>query len=173
MAGTKPTGLACVGNYALHPPSRSRALFLGVTNIEYKPVLFAVFSAIPLLALTMDTRKEGDDTASVSSILKALNLCFASTVISITTVVNFSLAMSLAILLGVPLSLSSPTRSVPTKLLRFAPYTVLGLGWLFARHEVAKTVWAWDVLGVWLLPFACIVYTPLVLQAGLVCLLPS
>ncbi|CAK5265049.1 unnamed protein product [Mycena citricolor] len=142
-------------------------LLLGVTNIEYKPVLFAVFSAIPLLALTMDTRKEGDDTASVSSILKALNLCFASTVISITTVVNFSLAMSLAILLGVPLSLSSPTRSVPTKLLCFAPYTVLGLGWLFARHEVAKTVWAWDVLGVWLLPSACIVYTPLVLQAGL------
>jgi glycosylphosphatidylinositol transamidase len=128
-------------------------------------------SAIQLGALLVPSRDE-KTTASVSQLLKALNLCFASTVISITTVVNFSLAMSLAILLGIPLSVSSTSRSLPLRLAKFVSYSGLALGWIFAQAELRKAIWDWEILGVWFAPFVCVVYTPLVMQAALVCLLP-
>jgi len=133
---------------------------------------FLVFSVIPLWALFVPSR-DTKTTAPISQLLKALNLCFASTVISITTVVNFSLAMSLAILLGIPLSISSPSQNLPLRLVKFTPYLGLGLGWIFAHEELRKALWNWEILGVWFAPFVCIVYTPLVVQAGLVCLLPA
>ncbi|KAJ7087836.1 Gaa1-like protein [Mycena epipterygia] len=134
--------------------------------------IFLGFSVISLCALFIPPRDE-KTAAPVSQLLKALNLCFASTVISITTVVNFSLAMSLAILLGIPLSISSPSPSLPLRMAKFASYIGLALGWIFSYEEVRKAIWNWEILGVWFAPFVCIVYTPLVLQAGLVCLLPA
>ncbi|KAJ7709700.1 Gaa1-domain-containing protein [Mycena rosella] len=134
-------------------------------------VLFLAVFVTQLSALLAPSQDE-KTTAPASQLLKALNLCFASTVISITTVVNFSLAMSLAILLGIPLSISSPSRSLPLRLGSFALYSGLGLGWIFAREELQKAIWDWEILGVWFAPFVCVVYLPLVLQAGLVCLLP-
>ncbi|KAJ7632813.1 Gaa1-like protein [Roridomyces roridus] len=134
-------------------------------------LIFVVLSALPLSALLVHSR-DTKTTAPISQLLKSLNLCFASTVISITTVVNFSLAMSLAILLGLPLSLSSPSQSLLPRLVKFAPYIALGLGWLLAHDELRNALWHWEILRVWFAPFVCIVYTPLVLQAGLVCLLP-
>ncbi|KAF8212021.1 Gaa1-domain-containing protein [Mycena galopus ATCC 62051] len=122
-------------------------------------LIFLAVTAVPLCALLVPSQNV-KVAAPVSQLLKALNLCFASTVISITTVVNFSLAMSLAILLGIPLSISSPSHSLPLRLAKFAFYINLGaLGW--------------EILRVWFAPFVCTVYTPLVLQAGLVCLLPA
>ncbi|KAJ7271988.1 Gaa1-domain-containing protein [Mycena haematopus] len=135
-------------------------------------ILFLVIAALPLCALLVPSQ-DANIVAPVSQLLKALNLCFASTVISITTVVNFSLAMSLAILLGIPLSISSPSHSLPLRLAKFAFYIGLGLAWIFAGEEVRKALWHWEILRVWFAPFVCAVYTPLVLQAGLVCLLPS
>ncbi|KAJ7940430.1 Gaa1-like protein [Mycena leptocephala] len=134
-------------------------------------LLFLVVSALPLCALLVPSHN-GKIAAPISQLLKALNLCFASTVISIITVVNFSLAMSLAIFLGIPLSISSPSQSLPLRLAKFASYIGLALGWIFAAEEVRKALWDWEILRVWFAPFVCIVYTPLVLQAGLVCLLP-
>ncbi|KAF7363612.1 hypothetical protein MSAN_01018300 [Mycena sanguinolenta] len=134
-------------------------------------LLFLPVATLPLCALlvpSQDTRI----VAPVSQLLKALNLCFASTVISITTVANFSLAMSLAILLGIPLSISSPSQSLPLRVIKYAAYIGLGLGWIFAGEELRKALWDWEILRVWFAPFVCAVYTPLVLQAGLVCLLP-
>ncbi|KAJ7444901.1 Gaa1-like protein [Mycena latifolia] len=144
--------------------------FTGNQTVASVMLFLAAFMA-PLCALLAPSRDE-KTAAPVSQLLKALNLCFASTVISITTVVNFSLAMSLAILLGIPLSISSPSRSLPLRLANFALYSSLGFGWIFAREELQKAVWDWEILGVWFAPFVCIVYAPLVLQAGLVCLLP-
>ncbi|KAJ6502346.1 Gaa1-like protein [Mycena sanguinolenta] len=134
-------------------------------------LLFSAVATLPLCALLVPSQ-DAKTVAPVSQLLKALNLCFASTVISIITVVNFSLAMSLAILLGIPLSISSPSQSLPLRLVKFASYIALGLGWIFAGEELRKALWDWEILRVWFAPFVCVVYTPLVLQAGLVCLLP-
>ncbi|KAJ7097739.1 Gaa1-like protein [Mycena belliarum] len=135
-------------------------------------MLICVAFTTSLCALFAPSR-DNKLVAPTHQLLKALNLCFASTVISITTVVNFSLAMSLAILLGIPLSISSPSQSLPLRLIRFTMYSGLSLGWLFAHDELKKAVWDWEILGVWFAPFVCVVYAPLVLQAGLVCLLPA
>ncbi|KAF7338129.1 hypothetical protein MVEN_02037700 [Mycena venus] len=141
-------------------------------QIVASTLLFLMVTTLLLCALFVPDQ-DGKTSAPVSQLLKALNLCFASTVISITTVVNFSLAMSLAILLGIPLSISSPSQSRPLRRAKFASYILLGLGWIFASEELQKALWDWEILRVWFAPFVCIVYTPLVLQAGLVCLLPS
>ncbi|KAJ7156933.1 Gaa1-like protein [Mycena crocata] len=153
-------------------------LFYGLTSSLFKNnqslVSASMFLAISILPLWTLLSPSGNArrAAPISQVLKALNLCFASTVISITTVVNFSLAMSLAILLGLPLSISSPSHVLPVRLTRYASYVGLGLGWIFAHEELRKALWDWEILGVWFAPFVCTVYTPLVLQAGLVCLLP-
>ena len=111
--------------------------------------------------------------AAPSTLLKGLNLCFASTIISITTVLNFSLAASLAILLGIPLSLSSPSHNPFIRLTKYIAYILLGFGWLVVgQEEMRQAIWDWEVLGVWFAPFVCLVYAPLVLQGSLVCLLP-
>ena len=102
-------------------------------------------------------------------VLKSFNLCLASTFISITSVLNFSLAATLAVSLGLPTILSGPSKF---RFVKYAGYSLLGLGWLlFGGKEVQQALWNWEVLGVWFAPFVCIVYTPLVLQAGIASML--
>ncbi|GJE90712.1 Gaa1-domain-containing protein [Phanerochaete sordida] len=114
----------------------------------------------------------GSTQAPSWMILKSFNLCLASTVISVTSVLNFSLAATLAVFMGLPLSLSAPSRSAAARLTKFTLYALLALGWLlFVPGEAAQALRNWEVLRVWFAPFVCIVYTPLVLQAGVVCLL--
>ncbi|KAF9454645.1 Gaa1-domain-containing protein [Macrolepiota fuliginosa MF-IS2] len=105
-------------------------------------------------------------------LLKALNLCFASTVISTITVLNFSLAALLAVALGLPLLLAQPSKSTPLSWFKYILYTLLASGWLFLFQEVRDAIWQWEILSVWFAPFFCLVYTPLVIQAGIVCILP-
>ena len=135
-------------------------------------------SALPLFGALATPLHQPPTVAPLSSLVKALNLCLASTVISITSVLNFSLAATLAVLLGLPLTLasSSPDSSSQgvTRFVRYLAYIALGLGWIvWAPEETAKAIWNWEILGVWFAPFTCIVYAPLVLQAGIVGLLPS
>ncbi|KAF9265553.1 Gaa1-domain-containing protein [Marasmius fiardii PR-910] len=106
-----------------------------------------------------------------STVLKALNLCFTSTVISIISLLNFSLSATLAAVLGLPLSLSSSSTSSPLRFIKYTLYFGLSMGWLCKMEHVQQLLWDWEALGIWLLPFLCFVYTPLVLQASLVCLL--
>ncbi|KAF8911984.1 Gaa1-like protein [Gymnopilus junonius] len=135
------------------------------------PLVFFIFSFIPLAALWIP-RTTRADSAPIASILKACNLCFTSTIISVTTVINFALAASLAALLGIPLTVSSSSSSLPLKLLKYACYAFLSLGWLLlAQGEMMKSFWYWEILQVWFAPFVCIVYVPLVVQAGITCLL--
>ncbi|PPQ64654.1 hypothetical protein CVT26_002744 [Gymnopilus dilepis] len=133
--------------------------------------VFVIFSLLPLAALGIPQESRSDD-APIASILKAFNLCFTSTIISIITVINFALAASMAVLLGLPLIVSTPSPSLPLKLIKYAAYACLGLGWLiFAREETMRSLWYWEVLRVWFAPFVCIVYVPLVIQCGIACLL--
>jgi len=136
--------------------------------------MFSLVSPV-LLAFTPPHPPE---TAPFTMLLQSFNLCLASTIISITSLLNFSLAATLAVTLGVPLICSRiasrPSRtstslfSKPSRLVVYAVYWLLASGWLLLPQEVERAVWNWEVLGVWFAPFVCIVYAPLVMQAGLV-----
>ena len=95
---------------------------LSCTLLSLAPL--ALHAVIPA---TLSSQSEG----STSEILSALNLCLASTVISITTVLNFSLAAALAVILGLTLTLASPSRLIrcgTRKILRVhCPGIYLGL----------------------------------------------
>lgn len=114
-------------------------------------------------------------------ILKAFNLYITSIVISITSVLNFSLAASLAILFGVPLALTKPRSIVGyVMMMTLTPMGLLALACRSTSYGVegtlalfARAVWEWEVLGVWFLPFACTVYLPIALQGAIVCSLPE
>jgi GPI-anchor transamidase subunit GAA1 len=106
--------------------------------------------------------------APLHILLKATNMCLSSTLISVTSVLNFSLAALLAVVLGIPLSLASPSRSLPSRIAKCAFYTMLAFGWLVLEEEVKQAMWDWQVLGVWFAPLVCLVYVPFVLQAGIV-----
>ncbi|GLB34825.1 putative gpi-anchor transamidase [Lyophyllum shimeji] len=145
--------------------------------VQYKqilsPLVYMAFALIPLTALFIPFAASQQNVSSLSLVLKAINLCFASTVISTTTVLNFSLAATLAVLLGIPLSIPSNSGPLPIRLAKYAGYTLLGLGWLLVgQEELLKAIWDWEILSAWFAPFVCFVYVPLVVQAGLVCLLP-
>ncbi|KAF9246149.1 Gaa1-like protein [Melanogaster broomeanus] len=155
-------------------------------QITSSSILFVVLSLLPAVLITL-APSHPPEAAPISMLLQSFNLCLASTVISITSLLNFSLAAMLAITLGIPLlrsrisspqqtpfqPLQSPSRT-PARLVAYAAYSMLAWGWLlFLPSEVEKAVWNWEVLGVWFAPFVCIVYAPLVLQAGLVRLCPS
>jgi len=136
------------------------------------PIVFLV-SIIPIAVsfLGPPSRRAANELAPLSTLLKAFNLCLASTVISITSVLNFSLAMMLALCLGLPLSLASTSNSAVSRATKYTCYAALAFGWLLIEAEVERALWNWEVLGVWVAPFICVVYAPLVLQAGLVTIL--
>ncbi|KAG0699646.1 Gaa1-like protein [Suillus ampliporus] len=134
------------------------------------PAIFAAVSMIPPVLLPLLSTNT-PEAAPTSALLKSSNLCLASTVISIMSLLNFSLAAMLAITMGVPLATSTPSSSTMMSHLRYAGYCVLAWGWLvLVPGEVESAIWNWEVLGVWFAPFICIVYAPLVMQAGVVCL---
>lgn len=134
------------------------------------PAIFAAVSMIPPVLFPL-LSTNAPEAAPTSMLLKSSNLCLASTVISIMSLLNFSLAAILGITMGVPLATSSPSSSTLTSRLRYAAYCVLAWGWLvLVPGEVESAIWNWEVLGVWFAPFICIVYAPLVMQAGVVCL---
>ena len=138
----------------------------------HSTVVFLVFAVLPAVALRSVPRP-APPSAPLATVLKAFNLCFTSAVISITSVVNFSLAAALAVSMGLPLTVASPSLSLPKRVAKYAIYSLFALGWLvLSPEETRKAIWNWEVLGVWLAPFVCIVYAPLVLQAALVCFLP-
>lgn len=134
------------------------------------PLTIVILGSLPLPIFIL--RFSDSSSTRSSAALKTINLCLASTVISVLSVLNFALALWLAVLLGVPLSISSPVGSLLSRITRYICYTLLGLGWLMFPYAVQTAIWDWEILSVWFAPFVCYVYVPLVLQAGLVCLLP-
>ena len=107
------------------------------------------------------------DHAPTHMLLKATTLAFASTVISAISVLNFSLATLLAVVFGIPLSLAGPTQSPTMRFVKYGIYATLATGWMWLRGEVRDALWQWEVMGVWFAPLVCVLYTPLLLQAGI------
>ncbi|KAJ8078974.1 Glycosyl phosphatidyl inositol protein transamidase complex subunit [Marasmius tenuissimus] len=151
-----------------YPPSD----ILHAECLRDKPTIIAFCSTIFALPFALiPAQKTKENFAPLSVVLKALNLCFTSTVISTIAVLNFSLSATLAALLGIPLSLSTSSANPLSRLIKYTFYFGLSMGWLINVEFAQRLLWDWEILGVWLLPFLCVVYTPLVFQAGLVCLL--
>ncbi|KAM5535178.1 hypothetical protein V8D89_011114 [Ganoderma adspersum] len=149
-------------------------LFAAISRrLVHPSILFLLFAAIPLLVARLPQQNRPGN-APASAVLKALNLCLTSAVISITAVLNFSLAAALAVFMGIPLTFASSSPNPSVRLAKYTGYSILALGWLvFCPEETRKALWNWEVLRVWLAPFVCVVYVPLVLQSALVCWLPS
>jgi glycosylphosphatidylinositol transamidase len=109
--------------------------------------------------------RQAADRAALSSMLKAFNLCLASTVISVVSLLNFSLAAVLTVLLAVPLSISGRSASSVSTAARAALYVALAAGWLLTKDAVLMALRNWELYGAWFAPFVCTVYVPLVMQA--------
>jgi glycosylphosphatidylinositol transamidase len=125
------------------------------------------------LRAIIPAKPSSQNEGSTSAILSALNLCLASTVISITTVLNFSLAATLAVVLGLSLSLASPSEQFIVGLGKYVGFLSLAFVWVWMPVEASTAIWDWEILGVWFAPFVCMVYTPLLVQAGIACTLPA
>jgi len=134
-------------------------------------LLFIAVVLLPIVAL-VSPHSLPAKISPLWKVLKAFNLCLASTVVSVTCVLNFSLAASVAATLSIPLILSSPSTSLQVRMGKYLLYTLLGFGWIMFREEVRTAIWHWELMGVWFAPFMCIVYAPLVLQSALVSILP-
>jgi len=141
--------------------------FLGNQKL-HAPIIVIAVSVIPFV-LSKIPYPRNQDAAPSWLVLKALNLCFASTVISTITLLNFSLAALLAVTLGLPLSLARPASSKHVSGIKYILYALLASGWLFLHTDVRDAVWQWEILSVWFGPFVCLMYFPLVIQAGIVC----
>jgi len=100
-------------------------------------------------------------------------MCLASTLISVSSVLNFSLAALLAVTLGLPLTVASPSNSLLARGVKCGLYSTLAFGWLVWDAEVQRGIWDWQILGGWFSPLFCLVYIPFVLQAGIVSSLSS
>jgi glycosylphosphatidylinositol transamidase len=121
--------------------------------------------------------------APLSIVLKSFTLCLGGTVTALLSLLNFSLAATTVVLLGVPLSYLPPTKSSKLRSigvycllpLLTPPLIALGFEYLNGQTELVRVgrmvIWEWKVLGVWTLPFAMIVYLPLVWQAQATCIL--
>ncbi|TFK55129.1 Gaa1-domain-containing protein [Heliocybe sulcata] len=155
------------------------AVFLALTRtptlspaITLPLFMLCLTSPMPILYSLRSLARPSSQVA-IPTILKSTTLCLASTVISVTSVLNFSLAAITAVLLGIPLTLASSSPMLPVRTVKYLAYACLAFGWMLGLPgEMQRALWSWEILGVWFAPFVCLVYAPLVMQAGLVCLLP-
>lgn len=113
------------------------------------------------------------NSTSLSSVLHALNLCLTSTLISVTSLLNYSLAAFLCVFLVLPSTLLSPHRNDSRLVLDTKHLILIGIVMVILNVTVnSQTLWDWSVLEIWFAPFICIVCAPLLLQAAIVCSLP-
>ncbi|TRM62649.1 GPI transamidase component Gaa1 [Schizophyllum amplum] len=144
-------------------------------------------SPIPRLAVVVFVGSALVALSQMQLMTGNLPLC---SIISVTAVLNFSLAALLAIVLAVPLAVAPAREQVAARgigednagigvwdvgnparrWLAYGAYVLWATGWLALPQEVARAVRDWDVYSVWFAPVVCVVYLPLVMQAALVCL---
>ncbi|CEL51826.1 GPI transamidase component gaa1 OS=Schizosaccharomyces pombe (strain 972 / ATCC 24843) GN=gaa1 PE=3 SV=1 [Rhizoctonia solani AG-1 IB] len=153
--------------------------------IEYLSMLSAITALVPC-AVTQIPRLNvpcSERSAPLSIVLKSFTLCLGGTITALLSLLNFSLAAVTVLLLGVPLSYLPPVKS--SKLwslgagcllvLLTPPLLALSFGYMNGQAELVRairmSIWEWKVLGVWTLPFAMVVYLPLVWQALATCIL--
>ncbi|KAL5489781.1 GAA1 [Sanghuangporus weigelae] len=161
--------------------SKGWAFYDGFLNLGFRPS-YVVIGAGKFLVLSnicawlssrIESSESSPDVAPSSIVLPALILCFASTIVSVVSLLNFSLAALLCGVLILPLTALLPTSS-DSRQARDAKHLVL------VAHSMlvltfcvnSSSLWDWSVLGVWFAPFMSIVCVPILLQAAIVCALP-
>ncbi|EIW85104.1 Gaa1-like GPI transamidase component [Coniophora puteana RWD-64-598 SS2] len=144
---------------------------IGSTQPAISWAIFASVYTVPLTLKPYMSRGHGNKVAPFSLVLKSFNLYLSSAVISIVSLLNFSLAAMLAVFLGIPLITSSSSPNFTLSIMRYTGYSILACWWmLLCPSQVSSAVSNWDVLGVWFAPFMFLVYVPLVMQAAFVTL---
>ena len=71
---------------------------------------------------------------------EAINMYLASPLISVLSVLNFSLSALLAVTLGIPLTVASPSNFLPARGVRCGLYSTLAFGWLAWDAEVKQGI---------------------------------
>jgi GPI-anchor transamidase subunit GAA1 len=104
-------------------------------------------------------------------------------IIAVTAVVNFSLSAVVAVLLGISLSIVPSTPSNPVVkllavglLVAVTPQGIMALlshiiGYDGLLHWARSTIWSYEVVGSYFVPFVWMVYLPLLMQGILSCIL--
>lgn len=114
--------------------------------------------------------KASTGSAPLSIVLKSLNMFLTSTLISVTSLLNFSLSVILCVAIGLPLILfSGNLRDSDQTLTRKGAFFLTYTAFLMTFFTSNQMLWSWSILGNLFLPLLHVVYLPLLLQAGLVC----
>ncbi|EJD02421.1 Gaa1-like protein [Fomitiporia mediterranea MF3/22] len=134
--------------------------------------LFVLSNLCAWLSYRMESSSKSIDVTPPSEILQALTLCITSTLISVMSLLNFSLAALLCVVLILPLILFLPSSS-DSRMYRDIKHMLLVIHSMFvlAISVNSGSLWDWSVLGVWYAPFMSIVCVPILLQAAIVCAL--
>lgn len=100
------------------------------------------------------------------STLKAFSLSLTSTVLSITSLLNFSLSAVLAVaFLGTNFSINANSKVLrANEILSHLVLASVGLLVINSNSSVKD----WELFGIWFAPFISMIYIPLFLQAALI-----
>ncbi|KAG0081052.1 Glycosyl phosphatidyl inositol protein transamidase complex subunit [Linnemannia elongata] len=114
--------------------------------------------------------------------LKTLILALSALIVTTMSALNFSLAVSIGVLIVLPYMAFRPSRwtvvSIIETLILLAispPGLMMVASWWYAKDPSEVLSWVlreYEILGTWLLPTACFVYWPLNLAAVIMVLLP-
>ncbi|KAF9913016.1 Glycosyl phosphatidyl inositol protein transamidase complex subunit [Linnemannia zychae] len=114
--------------------------------------------------------------------LKTLILALSALIVTTLSALNFSLAVSMGILIVVPYMAFRPSRwtfiSVIQALILLAispPGLMMVASWWYSKDPSEVLSWVlreYEILGTWLLPTACFIYWPLNMAAVIMVLLP-
>ncbi|KAF9149155.1 Glycosyl phosphatidyl inositol protein transamidase complex subunit [Linnemannia schmuckeri] len=114
--------------------------------------------------------------------LKTLILALSALIVTTLSALNFSLAVSMGVLIVLPYMAFRPSRwtvvSIVEALILLAispPGLMMVASWWYAKDPSEVLSWVlreYEILGTWLLPTACFIYWPLNLAAVIMVLLP-
>ncbi|KAF8945244.1 Glycosyl phosphatidyl inositol protein transamidase complex subunit [Haplosporangium gracile] len=114
--------------------------------------------------------------------LKTLILALSALIVTTLSALNFSLAVSMGVLIVLPYMSFRPSRwsviSIVEALILLAispPGLMMVASWWYAKDPSEVLSWVlreYEILGTWLLPTACFIYWPLNLAAVIMVLLP-
>ncbi|KAF9120030.1 Glycosyl phosphatidyl inositol protein transamidase complex subunit [Mortierella sp. 14UC] len=114
--------------------------------------------------------------------LKTLILALSALIVTTLSALNFSLAVSMGVLIVLPYMAFRPSRwtivSIVEALILLAispPGLMMVASWWYSKDPSEVLSWVlreYEILGTWLLPTACFIYWPLNLAAVIMVLLP-
>ncbi|KZS91133.1 Gaa1-like protein [Sistotremastrum niveocremeum HHB9708] len=142
----------------------SYSFFRQIPRLMYSSVGLLALSSLVLPVLLVE--REILLSPAFQKTLKAFSLSLTSTVLSITSLLNFSLSAVLSIaFLPTNFPINANNKGLRTnELISHLVLASLGLILIDSQESVKD----WELFGVWFAPFITIVYIPLFLQAALI-----